>query len=212
VPLTVFRVREQAALRPLPSTPWEAVAWTQAKLRPDCHLRVGTVDYSAPYQHIGVYLDVRLGRSTVQIYAGATLLTTHDRITHGRATRLEHYPPTGQAFLRAHPRACVEAAQAIGPATTRLVQSLLQDETTQHLREAQAVIRLLETHASTAVEHACQLALASGDGRLRTVRGLLQRAVQQLEPAVPTPAAPTSGAFLRGPETFAAYNAAEAPA
>lgn len=212
VPLTVFQRREHVALLPLPPTPWEVVQWTQAKLRPDCHLRVGTVDYSAPSQHIGQYLDVRLGRSTVQIYAGQTLLTTHDRITHGRATRLEHYPPAGQAYLRATPRACVAAAQDIGPAATRLVQGLLQDETTQHLREAQAVLRLGE-HATTAdLERACRLAWESGDGRLRTVRGLLERGVQQLDPAASTPVAPTSGAFLRGPESFAGYSPTEVPA
>jgi transposase len=209
VPLTVFRLREAPALLPLPPTPWEAVSWVQAKLRPDCHLVVGKTEYSAPYQHIGAYLDVRLGRSTVQIYAGQTLLTTHDRIARGRATRLEHYPPAGQAFLRATPRACVEAAQTIGAATTRLVQGLLQDETTHHLREAQAVLRLCERYAAADLEHACSLALESGDGRLRTVRGLLDRGVRQLEPAAATPVTPTSGAFLRGPETFAAYSTTE---
>jgi transposase len=105
VPLTVFQAREQAALLPLPPTPWDAVTWLQAKLRSDCHLRVGTAEYSAPYQHIGRALDVRLGRSSVHIYDGQTLLTTHDRIVRGRATKLEHYPPAGQAFLRANPRA-----------------------------------------------------------------------------------------------------------
>jgi hypothetical protein len=37
------------------------------------------------------------------------------------------------------------------------------------------------------------------------VRGLLERAVQQLEPAPATPSTPTAGAFLRGPDTFAGY-------
>lgn len=204
-PLTVFQVREQATLLPLPPTPWEAVTWTQAKLRSDCHLRVGTAEYSAPYQQIGRSLDVRLSRSSVHIYDGQTLLTSHDRLAHGRATRLEHYPPAGQAFLHAHPRACVEQASAIGPATTRLVQGLLQDETTHHLREAQAVLRLTDAHPAAALEHACRLALESGDGRLRTVRGLLAHAVQQLEPTLPPPSTPSAGACLRGPETFAGY-------
>jgi hypothetical protein len=205
VPLTVFQVREQATLLALPPTPWETVLWLQAKLRPDCHLRAGKADYSAPYQHIGRQLDVRLGRRTVHIYDSQTLLTTHERIVRGRATKLEHYPPAGQAFLRANPRACVEQALAMGPATTRLVQGLLQDETTHHLREAQALLRLPASYPTGEVERACRLALESGDGRLRTVRGLLERAVQQLEPAPTLPSAPTAGAFLRGPDTFAAY-------
>ena len=142
-PVEVFHTREQAALRPLPPTPCEAVTWTRAKLRRDCHLVVGKAEYSAPYLYIGQYLDVRLGRTLVQIYDGLTLLTTHDRRPRGRSTRLEHYPPAGQAFLRANPRACVEQAQAIGPATTTLVEGLLRTDTMQHLREAQALLRLV---------------------------------------------------------------------
>jgi len=209
-PLTVLRLREQARLLPLPPAPWEAVHWTQAKLRADCQGRLGSAEYSAPYEHSGRHLDVRLGRSSVQIDDGQTLLTSHDRIAQGRATRLEHDPPAGQALLRANPRACVEQARAIGPATTRLVQGLLHDETTHHLREAQAVLRLRDASPTGAVDHACSLALASGDGRVRTVRGMLDRGVQQLEPPPPTPGTPSAGAFLRGPETFASY-AAEVP-
>jgi hypothetical protein len=73
------------------------------------------------------------------------------------------------------------------------------------------VLRLGSTHATEAVEHACRLVLESGDSRLCTVRGPLERAVQHLEPAPPTPSTPTAGAFLRGPETFAGY-AGEVPA
>jgi hypothetical protein len=181
------------------------VVWVRARLRRDCHLAVGKAEDSAPYRYIGRDLDVRVGRTLVHIYAGAELLTTHPWKERGRSTRLEHYPPAGQAFLRAGPRACAEQAQTIGPATTRAVQGLLITETTHHLREAQAVLRLVQRYPAERVEQACALALASGDGRLRTVRGLLERAITALGPpadaTTPTPA----GAFLRGPDTFAGY-------
>jgi hypothetical protein len=70
---------------------------------------------------------------------------------------------------------------------------------------------LVQQHAADRVEHACALALASGDGRLRTVRGLLDHAIQQLDPPAEAPSAPRAGAFLRGPATFASY-VAEVPA
>lgn len=143
-PLVAFRAREQAALLPLPSVPWEAVTWTTAKVQPDCHLTVGGAHYSVPHRYVGQRLDVRFGRATVHIYDGSTLVTAHARRTHGRATRLEHYPEAGQAFLRATPRACLEQAQTIGPATTTLVRGLLSSETLHHLREVQAVLRLVQ--------------------------------------------------------------------
>ena len=76
-PLAVFHRREQTALLPLPPVPWEVVSWTRAKLHQDCHLVVGKARYSAPHRYIGQYLDVRVGRTTVHIYDGLELLTTH---------------------------------------------------------------------------------------------------------------------------------------
>lgn len=209
-PLVAFQVREQPAMLALPPTPWEPVAWLRAKLRHDCHLVALRAEYSAPHRYIGQDLDVRVGRTMVHIYAGAELLTTHVRKERGRSTRLEHYPAAGQAFLRQGPRVCVEQARAIGPAATTLVQGLLITETTHQLREAQAVLRLVQRYPAERLDQACALALASGNGRLRTVRGLLDQAITSLEPPADAPPTPTSGAFLRGPATFAGY-VAEVP-
>jgi hypothetical protein len=71
------------------------------------------------------------------------------------------------------------------------------------------VLRLSERHEPPQLEAACQQALAAGDGRLRTVRGLLECG---LEHAAPEEAAELSAtaahAFLRGPAAFAVVPAA----
>ncbi len=91
----------------------------------DCHLRAARVAYSVPYRYVNQRLEVRVGSRTVQIYDGATLLTTHARHSSGRVTRLDHYPEAGQAFLRGTPATCLRQAEALGPATTSLVRALL---------------------------------------------------------------------------------------
>ena len=103
---------------------------------------------------------------------------------------------------------CREQAQAIGPQTGSLVQGLLSGDTTTGLREAQAVLRLTERYTTSQVEQACARALASSDGRLRTVRGLLERALATLDPPPPSAPAGLAGALLRGPAAFAEYAAA----
>jgi hypothetical protein len=79
----------------------------------------------------------------------------------------------------------------------------LATRTRQHLREVQALLRLAERYPAVRLEGACQRATAVGDGRLRTVRGLLE---QGLEPPVEPPtmeaAGTTAGAFLHGPAAF----------
>jgi hypothetical protein len=200
-PLVAFQAREQAVLMPLPPQPWERIDWCTAKVHADCHLQAGGARYSVPYTYVGQSLDVRLGRHTVEVFAGATLLTTHPRRREGRATRLEHYPAAGQTFLRQTPPACLRQAQALGEATATLVAALLATETQHHLREAQAILRLADQYDGARLDRACALAVAAGDGRLRTVRGLLERAVTTLDPQ-PPPAATSAGAYLRGPAAF----------
>jgi len=201
-PLEAFLRREQAALQPLPAQPWEQASWTTAKVQADCHLRAGGASYSVPYRYVGQRLDVRLGARTVAIYDATTLVTTHPRQVGGRATRLEHYPPAGQAYLTGQPATCVERATAIGPATGALATALLTPVTLTGLRAAQALLRLTEGYAAERLERACARALAAGDGRLRTVRGILERGLDQ-EPAVDPPPVMDVPAYLRGPAAFA---------
>ena len=200
-PLVAFQQREQAALQPLPARPWEPVTWTTAKVQADCHLRAGNALYSAPYHRVGQRLDVRLGTRIVTIYAGAEVVTTHARKERGRVTRLEHYPQAGQAFLRGTPHTCLEQAAAIGEATARLIRALLEPPTLTGLRQAQAVLRLRASHGDGRLERACQRALAAGDGRYRTVRGILERHLEETLDE-DTAQSPATRAFLRGPDAF----------
>ena len=201
-PLEAFLAREQQALLPLPPKPWELVTWTTAKVHPDCHLQVSCARYSVPYCYVGRRLDVRLGRNTVEVYDGPTLITTYLRRHQGRSTRLEHYPEGARAFLRATPQACLRQARGIGPATETLVTALLTTHALHHLREVQAILRLADRYDPGRLERACQRALDAGDGRYRTVRGILERGFDLLAPEeIPPPQA--VGAFLHGPETLA---------
>jgi len=202
-PLAAFAQREQAALQPLPAVPWELAVWTTGLVHADCHLRAGRAGYSAPYTYVGRRLDVRRGERTVAIYDGSTLLTTHARQpAGGRATRVEHYPPAGQAHLAQGPAVCRERAAAIGPATGALVAGRLTPYTLGRLREVRALLRLAETYPADRVEQACRLALEDGDGRYRTVRGILERELDRLAAVAPPPAGAVP-AYLRGPAAFA---------
>jgi transposase len=206
-PLVAFEEREQVALQPLPPQPWERAIWTSAAVHSDCHVRAGHAWYSVPYRYVGARLDVRLGERVVTIYDGVSLVATHVRRDHGRSTQPEHYPPAGQAFLRASPQACLEQARALGPASGEVVLGLLEPYTLTRLREVQAVLRLREHYADERIERACQRALQAGDGRYRTVRNILERSLDTLEPELlpEPPASPTTtaAAFLRGPAAFA---------
>ena len=89
----------------------------------------------------------------------------------------------------------------MGPATDRLVRERLEVHALHNLREAQAILRLAQRYDRSRLERACERALGSGDGRYRTVRGILERGLDLLPPEeLPQPV--TAGAFLRGPSAF----------
>ena len=178
------------------------MTWTTAKVHPDCHLQAGGARYSVPYRFAGRRLDVRLGRHTVEIYEGPDLVTAHPRRQQGRSTRLEHYPEAGQAFLRATPQSCLRRAQGIGPAAEAIVRELLTTHALHHPREVQTLLRLVDRYHVDRLERACRRALDAGDGRYRTVRGILERGFDLLA-AEETPPPQAAGAFLRGPQAFA---------
>ena len=95
-------------------------------------------------------------------------------------------------------------AETIGPATLQLVRELLVDHALHHLRQVQGVLRLVDRYGADRLERACQRALDAGDGRYRTVRGILERGADQVQPddELRTVLRPI-GAFLRGPAAFA---------
>jgi transposase len=202
-PLEAFLAREQMALLPLPPKSWESVSWTTAKVHADCHLQASGARYSVPYRYAGKRLDVRLSQRMVEVYDGATLVTAHVRRERGRQTRLEHYPEAGQAFLRASPQACLRRAQAIGPITLSLVQERLKVHALHNLREAQAILRLAERYEPRRLERSCERALAAGDGRYRTVRGILEHGYDLQPPEEEPETVLSAAAFLRGPAAFA---------
>jgi hypothetical protein len=202
-PLRAFRAREQAQLLPLPQTPWELVSWTQAQVHPDCHVYLGRVGYSVPYQYVGKRLDVRMGQRLVEIYTGTQLIWTHARRERGRATVVGHYPERAQAFLRATPQACLLKAQTIGTATETTVRALLELHALHNLRQVQGILRLAERFDAARLERACARALGVGDGRYQTVRGILERGLEDVPLEEAAPAMPPSGAYLRGADAFA---------
>jgi hypothetical protein len=203
-PLEAFLAREQPALLPLPPQPWQQASWTTAKVHPDCHLQAAGARYSVPFQYVGKRLDVRLGDKTVEIYDGASLITSHLRRERGRETKLEHYPEAAQAFLRATPQACLTKARNLGLATGALVAGRLEVHALHNLREVQAILRLAERYEPERLERACQRALDAGDTHYRTVRGILERGYDLQPPeAEPPTALVSAAAFLRGPAAFA---------
>jgi len=180
-PLSLFKEFEQTALLPLPETAFSLCEIRVAKVHADCHVVVSGSFYSAPYAYVGKKLDVYVHEKTIELYQGQKLVATHIRCQKPGQwqTRLEHYPEQKAAFLERTPDFCRKLAVRLGPATSKVVESLLSDRPLDRLRSVQAILRLEETVGAQRLEAACARAVHYGDLRYRRIKEILNAALDR---------------------------------
>jgi hypothetical protein len=135
----------------------------------------------------------------VQIYADDyTLVTTHPRAKQAgeRHTHPDHLPPDKLPGLELTREGCLAAAADIGEATSTVVRELLEEPSLDRLRTVARLLRLREQHGEERLERACARAVAFGDPRYTTVKGVLMDGRLPAEPE-PTASAPEPVTFAR---------------
>lgn len=197
-PLTRFTEVERYLLTPLPDRPVELVEWATVKVHGDCHVQFAKCRYSVPYLLVRQSLWLRATETTVRVFADHELVAVHPRLFKpGRRSTLDaHLPPEALAYKMQDPQWCLKQAQAVGPLTLELIETLFAHRVLDNLRAAQGVIRLGKTYGDTRLEAACARAMAYDSPLYRTVKTILDKGADQ-EP-LPTPtttplAAPYTG-------------------
>lgn len=180
-PMRLFREHELVALLPLPTEPFTLCEIRPVKVHPDCHVVIAGSFYSVPYSHVGQTLDAHIGERVVQLFHGLELVATHLRSQQPGQwhTRLEHYPPDKAAYLERTPERCRQIAAWVGPATQQVVDTLLTERPLDRLRAVQAILRLEESVGPQRLEAACARALYFGDVRYRSVKAILNAALDR---------------------------------
>ena len=198
-PLEVFLAVEKTALKPLPGEAFEITTWYRARIGDDCHAYAASGGYSVPYQYRGKTLDVRMTATTVQCFLDHVLVKTHPRVARGkRSTDWNDYPPEKGALFSRTPDWCRSKARRMGNSVIEVVEALLADHLLHHLRQVHGILNLEEKYGERRLNAACRRALDFGDPAYRTIKGILEKGLdQQMELAA---AAPAAGAFLRGPQ------------
>jgi hypothetical protein len=206
-PLRLFHDYEQAALQPLPVTPFTLHQIKPVKVHPDCHVTLDGSYYSAPYRYIGEQLDAYVSDHLVELYDGVDLVVTHVRSTRPGQwqTRLEDYPPEKAAYLLQTPQYCRQWAVQIGTSTSQVVDMLLNDKPLERLRAVQAILGLEKSVGQQRLEAACQRALHFGDVRYRRIKQILNAALDRdplPEVVAPPPTTGKSFTFARPSRDF----------
>jgi transposase len=176
---------EKAALKPLAEGRFDTPSWGEPKVHPDQHVRFGLALYSVPHQHRGTLtkgkkVTVRGDRMLVRIYLRGELLKTHPRQPPGgRHTDFGDYPPEKTPYAMRDANYLIGKAKDRGPAIGRFTTQLLSgDFPWAKLRQAQALLRLVDKYGAERVDPACNRALGFGLVNTKRVERIVLQAIE----------------------------------
>jgi transposase len=207
-PLERFERIERDTLLPLPRTPYDPATWKELRVYRDCYVTFEGSYYSVPHRYVGQQIWLRAGARTVQLYTTAhELITTHDRAKQPgeRHTQLTHLPAEKVAGLVLSRESVLLQAQAIGSATTAVVQELLDHRPEDRLRSAGRLVRLAQTYGTERVERACARAQHYGETTYPAIKRILEAGLDDTAlPVAAPPPEPGRYAFVRQVTDFVA--------
>jgi hypothetical protein len=181
----VFEEKEQPAMMPAPTTPFDVPHWTDAKVHPDHHIQVLRSLYSVPTRWVGRTVRVRADRKSVKIYVGTEMVKMHGRVPPGkRATDPDDYP-VGKGVIATRDIASLvtsakKAGEHIGIYAERLLAVPLP---WTRMRLVYALLRLCKKYGDGRVEAVCQSALAFDVIDVRRITRMLEQAQKPIVPS-----------------------------
>ncbi|PHV04079.1 hypothetical protein CSQ96_27590 [Janthinobacterium sp. BJB412] len=133
---SAFAEMDQPALRALPEQHYEYAEWKVARVGVDYHVEVDGHYYSVPCQHSRAQMDVRMTRSTVEVFLRGQRIASHAQCAFKRrhTTVAAHMPPAHREVAGWNAQTLTARAEAGGPRCALLMERLLRQR--QHLQQA----------------------------------------------------------------------------
>lgn len=192
-PVDLFAA-ERAALRALPTKPYELTVWADALVHRDSHVAFDGRLYSVPWRLIGQRVAVRATSRDVTIYADDERVATHPRRGDGpRSTNDEHLPDQRAPYRHRSREHWEERADRIAPEVGAYVRAVFDaDDVLSMLRTVQAIVKHLEEFPVRRAVGACLRAQHFGCHTYAGIKTILRDGLDLLplepaEPAAPLP-------------------------
>lgn len=199
---------EKPFLLPLPKKPFELSEWKIATVGPNYHISVDKQNYSVPYEYIKQKVDVRITRSTVEVFFGGKRICSHPRL-YGRANQYStveaHMPPNHQQYVQWNGDRFRKWAAKIGVNTNTVIDALLSGYKVeqQGYKACMGILKLADKYSSERLENACKKALTfTPRPSLKNIQAILSSGQDQcIEQPEERPSSSRYG-FTRGAEYY----------
>ena len=175
---SAFAEMDQPALRALPEQHYEYAEWKVARVGVDYHVEVDGHYYSVPCQHARAQVDVRMTRSTVEVFQRGQRIASHAQCAFkGRHTTVAaHMPPAHREVAGWNAQTLTARAEAVGPRCAVLVERLLvqRQHPQQAFRSCLGVLSLGQKYGIGRLEAACARALKHSAVSWKSVQAILK--------------------------------------
>ena len=182
----LFEAWDRPAARALPTTPYEYAEWRYATVNIDYHIAVDHHYYSVPYRFVREKVELRLTASTVEVFHKGLRIAAHPRSVrpHQHTTVAAHMPQAHQRYHEWTPSRILEWATKTGPATARVVETILagRRHPEQGYRSCLGILRLGRQYSVERLEAAAQRALHFQACSFKAIRTMLAAGLDRLTP------------------------------
>ena len=209
VPLSrkeLFQSEEEPKLKPLPASRYLFAEWRKSKVGPDYHVRFGSHAYSVPHRYCGKTVDVRLTTYRVEVNLDGKLIAGHERGLGYRhvSTVDEHMPEAHREHAQWTPQRLLGWASEFGPNTRELIEAMLLTYVhPEHaFRPAMGIVSLSKRYGAERLERACARALRARATNYTSVKSILAKGLDGLEPVVEAEQEILTHANVRGADYY----------
>ncbi len=204
---SVFEALDKPAMHPLPTTRYEYGEWKRLKVQMNYHVRAKDGFYSVPYDLVGQTLDVRVTRTTVEIFSAGVRIASHQRCERKGQYRtvFAHMPSSHQAQASWTPARILAWAKTIGPNTEMICESIMSGRhyPEQGFNQCRGIFNLSsKVYSPERVEAACERAIAIHSPLYQSVVSILGNGLDAVALAPPPSPEPIEHPNIRGIEYY----------
>jgi len=189
----VFEEIEKAALKPLPSKPYELCEWKKASVNIDYHIEFDDHYYSVHFTYYTSRrrkVDVRATATTVEILWSGRRIASHVRSyeKYRHTTKDEHMPESHRQNLEWPPSRIIAWAKSVGPSTAQVVEEIMRrrQHPEQGYRSCLGILRLRDRYPDDRIERACARAVQYRMFSRRSIEATLKNNKDRVEEEQPS--------------------------
>lgn len=204
---TAFK-EEKPFLSPLPERPFELSEWKIATVGPNYHISVDKQNYSVPYEYIKQKVDVRITKSTIEVFFDGNRICSHPRL-YGRAnqysTTESHMPPNHQQYIQWNGERFKRWASKVGNNTKIVISAILSGYKVeqQGYKSCMGILKLADKYSAERLENACKKALTfTPRPSLKNIQAILSSGQDMPVVEEPPKSASSQYGFTRGDEYY----------